>query len=314
MTDPFDEKILKPMLIGETGEAFDSSDYIHELKLDGIRCLAYLGDDLTELRNKRNLRVSTIYPELSQIHEQVKGRCILDGEVFVMQNGKPYFAEIKRRALMSNPFKISLAAQKLPVSFTAFDIVYKDGELLNHLPLMQRKEILSQTVTESERLSVSRIIDTQGIALYRLTEEQGLEGIVSKRKDSKYYFDKRTKDWIKVKNLLDEDFVVCGYITKAQEDRNVTSLILGTYNESGQLVNQGHVTLGLSKEEFGIISRHPALLRPPFETVEEGAVYIQPALVCTVKYMERTSGGGLRQPVFKGLRYDKDAKECAHLG
>ena len=309
MTDPFDEKTLKPMLIGETGEAFDSPDFIHELKLDGIRCLAYLGDGVTDLRNKRNLRVSPIYPELSQIHEQMKNRCILDGEILVMQNGKPYFAEIKRRALMSDPFKISLAAQKLPVSFTAFDILYKDGELLNNLPLLQRKEILSQTVTESERLSVSRYIDTQGIALYRLTEEQGLEGIVSKRKDSKYYFDKRTKDWIKIKNLLDEDFIVCGYITKAQEGRNVTSLILGAYDGNGQLVNQGHVTLGLSKAEFGIISKHPLALRPPFEPSEEGAVYLEPTLVCTVKYMERTSGGGLRQPVFKGLRYDKEARE-----
>jgi len=314
VNDPFIGKTLKPMLIGETGKAFDDENYIYELKLDGIRCLAYLGDGVTELINKRDLRVSRIYPELSQIHKQVKGRCVLDGEVFVMKDGKPYFAEVQRRALMSDPFKISIAAQALPVSFTAFDILYKDGEELTSLPLMKRKEILLETVKENERLSISRFIEKEGVTLYQLTEAQGLEGIVAKRKDSRYYCDKRIKDWIKIKNLMDDDFVICGYIIKEQENRNVTSIILGAYNREGQLIPQGHVTMGLSNDEFRIISKHKTIPHSPFDTADENAVYIEPTLVCTVKYMERTSKGGLRQPIYKGLRYDKAARECVYSG
>lgn len=307
--DIFDEKNIAPMLIGETGEAFDSADFIHELKLDGIRCIAYLGDDKTELRNKRNQRVTRIYPELSEIHRQVNGRCILDGEVFVMMDGKPYFAEMQRRALMSDKFKITLAADKFPVTFTAFDILYKDGEQIINLPLMQRKEILCNVVSESGRLSVSRYIDTQGIALYKLTEAQGLEGIVSKRKNSKYRFGIRTKDWIKVKNLLDDDFVVCGYIEK---EKSVVSIVLGQYAED-TLVYKGHVTLGVSGHDFAVIRAQRRLHAHPFPDFPKGnesAIWIAPDLVCTVKFMERTSNGSMRQPVFKGLRDDKLPKAC----
>jgi len=77
----FESKVIKPMLIGENQEAFDSPDYIYELKLDGERCIAYLDKEVTELRNKRNVKMLTKVPELANIHKQVKKRCILDGEI-----------------------------------------------------------------------------------------------------------------------------------------------------------------------------------------------------------------------------------------
>lgn len=115
-----------------------------------------------------------------------------------MKDGKPYFAEMQRRSLMSDRFKIALAAKAQPVSFTAFDILYRDRQQLTDLPLMDRKRILGEVmIQETARFAISRFIDTQGIALYKLTEEQGLEGIVSKRKDSQYRMDIRMKDWRK---------------------------------------------------------------------------------------------------------------------
>ena len=129
------------MLIGASGEAFDSPDYIYELKLDGVRCIAYLDPNAgTELRNKRNINVTATYPELGEIHKQVKKRCILDGAVLIIKDGKPDFSEMQRRALMGDPFKIRLAANSLPVCFTAFDILYLDKEPLIQKPLMERKK------------------------------------------------------------------------------------------------------------------------------------------------------------------------------
>lgn len=135
--DLFEKKTIKPMLIGASSDPFDSDDYIFELKLDGLRCIAYLEPGKgTELRNKRDMKLLGRFPELSEIHKQVKQRCILDGELFVMNKGKPDFFALQRRAIMGNQFKISLYAQKLPATFTAFDILYIGHEQINMKPLL----------------------------------------------------------------------------------------------------------------------------------------------------------------------------------
>jgi len=307
--DLFESKMIKPMLIGENQEAFNSPEYIYELKLDGERCIAYLDKDMTELRNKRNVKMLIKVPELSAIHKQVKCRCILDGELIVIKDGKPDFYEIQRRSLLSNTFKIKLASSKLPASFTAFDILYYKDHSVTDLPLMERKKLLEKVIKENERIAISRYIEEQGIQFYQLAKQNDLEGIVAKRKDSKYYLDKKTKDWIKIKYLLDDDFVVCGYIFK---EKGVISIVLGQY--SGQeLMYKGHVTMGISTEDFRAIESTPKLNLHPFNDLPSGndnAVWIELSLVCVVKFMMKTASGGLRQPVFKGLRDDKDPKEC----
>jgi len=305
----FDDKNIKPMLLGEIDKPFDSSDYIFELKLDGIRCLMYLDQNETQMRNKRNLNVNNIYPELKDINKNVKERCILDGEIIIMNEGRPDFYNLQRRAHMGNNLKIELAASKYPATFTAFDILYYKDKDISKLKLEERKEILSDIVTENERIAVSRFIPEKGIYLYNAALKLDLEGIVAKKKGSLYYFDKRSKDWLKIKNLKDEDFVICGYI---QKEHNIVSLILGLYDENYELVYQGHVTTGVSSEDFKMILKVPEVKHSPFISIQEnkGAHFIAPILVCTVKYMMRTAGGGLRQPVFKGIRLDKEAFEC----
>lgn len=307
--DLFESKNIKPMLIGEMQEAFDSPDYIYELKLDGERCIAYLDKDNTELRNKRNVKMLAKVPELSNIHKQIKHRCVLDGELIVIKDGKPNFFEIQRRSLMSNTFKIQLASAKLPASFTAFDILYYDDHAVTDLPLMQRRKLLEKVLKENERIAVSRYIEKQGIEFYELAKQNELEGIVAKRKDSKYYCDKKTKDWIKIKNLLDDDFVICGYIFK---ENGVISIVLGQYLNR-DLVYKGHVTMGISTVAFGRIKSIVETPTHPFNELPSGnenALWIEPSLVCIVKYMMKTANGSLRQPVFKGLRDDKAPEDC----
>ena len=254
--------------------------------------------------------MNPVFPELLELHKQVKRPCILDGEYIVLKSGKPDFSEIQRRSLMTNPFRIDLAVKNSPVSFTAFDILYLDGGQITALPLMERKKLLAGQVSESERFAVSRIVESHGIEFYQLAEKNGLEGIVAKRRGSRYYFDKRTKDWIKIKNLLDDDFVICGYILKSN---HMTNIVLAQYR-GGKLVYKGHVTLGVSGREFKRVQsqKHlsePSLSYPPGHG-NERAQWIEPSLVCTVKFMERTANGGMRQPVFKGIRDDKPPMEC----
>lgn len=309
MTDLWESKTVKPMLIGAEGEPFDSEDFLYELKLDGERCIAYLDKDRTILKNKRNVLMLPKVPELSEIHRNVNVRCILDGELAVIKDGKPDFFEIQKRSMMSNPVKIDMAAKKYPACFTAFDILYYEDHQVMDLSLAERKDFLQKVVqSENSRFAVSRYIEKNGISFYNLAEQQELEGIVAKRKDSKYYLDRRTKDWIKIKYLQDDDFVVLGYVPK---ENSMNSIILGQYRNDA-LIYKGHVTLGVGGEPFKKI-RALDKIHCPFLEIPKGnenAVWVVPKLVCTVKYMMKTESGGLRQPVFKGLREDKAPEEC----
>jgi len=302
--DLFEQKGIHPMLISEMQEPFDDPEFIYELKLDGERCIAYLDGRDTVLQNKRALILNTRYPELNRLHEAAREKCILDGELAILLNGKPDFSQVQRRSLMTSKFKIEIALQKYPACFTAFDILYFRDHSVMDLPLQERKELLEQAVLENGTLAVSRYIDKTGIALYELAAQQELEGVVAKRKKSYYFPGKRTKDWVKFKNLQDDDFVVCGYIKK---DGGIVSIVLGQYDH-GELIEKGHVTLGISRDDFQIISSVPRTSAPFFD--HEDTVWIKPVLVCTVKFMERTASGKLRQPVFKGLREDKEPKDC----
>lgn len=304
--DLFEKRDIKVMLISEEKEAFDDENYIYELKLDGIRCLEYIDKNGVDLRNKRNDKVTFRYPELSDIYKQLNcNNAILDGEIFILKDNKTNFYEIQRRSLMSDKFKIELASKNLPVSFSAFDILYKDNTQITNLPLIERKKILKNSVIENDRISTTRYVETEGKKLFNLTTQNNLEGIVAKKKDSKYYFGKRTKDWIKIKNFEDDDFVICGYIEK---ESNMTSIVIGKYNEINELVYKGHVTLGVSNQALRIIKSQKKLDTPLFDN-KDNTIWIEPKLVCVVKYMQKTESGGMRQPVFKGL-HDKSPYEC----
>ena len=167
--------------------------------------------------------------------------------------------------------------------------------------------LASVVLQENAQFAISRYIEERGRDFFDMTGACGLEGIVAKKKDSRYYFDRRTRDWIKIKNMEDDDFVICGYIYK---ENNMVSLVLGQY-EGKTLVYKGHVTLGVSRREIGLIEKLRCDCSPFLEIPKgnENAVWVRPEMVCTVEYMSRTENGGYRQPVFKGIREDKTAKE-----
>lgn len=303
----YEEKDVKPMLIGIEKAPFDDPNYVYEIKMDGVRCMAYIASDHVELINKRDLKLNAKFPELNEIHKQVKAPCILDGELHIFHEGRSDFFEVQKRTLTSDPFKIRLHASQFPASFTAFDILYYRKKWLLDTPLIKRKKILDGLIQENDRIHISRYIEETGVELFQLTQDHHLEGIVAKRKDSHYYFNKRTKDWIKCKNLLDDDFVITGYISK---EKGFVSLILAQY-DGRILIYKGHVTMGVSLPYLHANCKKTD--QCPFAVLPSGneeAVWIQPFLVGTVKFMEYTHTGGLRQPVFKGFRDDKDPADC----
>ena len=307
--DIFDTKAIKRMLIAQMKEPFNDKNYIYELKLDGIRCIAYIDKDSTDLRNKRDFKLLPRFPELNNLSSYVNQKCILDGELIVAnKDGSPDFFELQRRTMLSNNFKIELAIKSQPASFIAYDIIYLKDRLVNELELLERKDMIKSVVNnEDSSFAVTRFIEEKGIELFELSKQQKLEVIVAMKKDSKYWFDKRTKDWVKFKNMADDDFVICGYIPK---ENNMTSFVLGKYDEN-KLVFTGHITLGaslrtLQKYGYEITQNCPFNEIPPDH---ENATWLKPELVCTVEYMPNDKGT-LRQPVLKGIREDKLPTEC----
>lgn len=304
--DIFDSKRISPMLIAEQTEPYDDPDSIFELKVDGIRCIAYCDRNGVDIRNKRDFKLLPRFPELSDIYKSCNCKCILDGELNILTRNKPDFYEVQKRTLLTDPFKIRLAYTKHPANFVAYDILYYKDRLINDLPLMKRKEILAGTISENSSLSVSRYVETNGSLLFDFARQQELEGVVGKKKDSLYWFGRRTKDWKKIKVMADYEAIAIAYIIKPN---NMTSLVLAKYNENNDLVITNHVTLGVSLaklRQYGIKNSNC-----PFGEIPKGcenAVWIEP-IVCTVQYMP-SGKEGLRQPVFKGIRNDKLPEEC----
>lgn len=305
--DLFEQKGIKPMLISKQVPAFNSKDFIYELKQDGIRCINYVDTDSIDLRNKRNMSLASKFPELQNIFYDVKFRSILDGEIIVIKNGVPDFYEVQRRVMMNDPFKIKLASEMLPASFVAYDVLYSNDKQITDLPLLERKNILNDLIKENYRIAVSRYVHEYGIELYNLTCEMELEGVVAKEVNSKYYFDKKSKDWLKIKRMADEDFVICGY---AKNANNASTLMLGQYR-GNTLIYKGSVSFGvrlnfLNEYKCKKIDYSPFNLAP---SINEDITWLEPTLVCVVQFMPNTKEA-LRQPVFKGIRDDISPIEC----
>ncbi len=295
--DMFEARGARPMLIDTQRDPFDDPDYMYEMKFDGIRVLAYLGENETDIRNKRNMMLGPHFPELSNLNRQVNGKTILDGEVVILSAGKPDFEKLYRRVMMTDSFKIELDAQMNPATVITYDLLYKDKKEYFTTPLIERKEMLNKTQQESDRFAISRVFYAQGVALFQTVKEMGLEGVVAKRIKSLYYPGKATKDWIKFKNLIDEDLIACGYIPKGTQ----TSIVLGK-QVSGQLVYEGHVTIGVPGQQvrgMKTAPHSPFMQTPPGH---EQALWFAYMPVCTIEYMNRTKGGGMRQARFKEFR------------
>lgn len=300
--DIFDLKNVEPMLIKKQLEPFSDPDWIFELKLDGIRCIAYFDGTTVDLRNKKGVVLLPRFPELSDIYRSVKRKCILDGELIIL-NGTPDFYELQRRTILSDRFKIQLAYKSLPASFVAYDILYLDDKEVISLPLLERKNILGETVKENSSIAISRYISEFGVELYNIADERKLEGVVAKRKSSRYYYGKRSSDWVKFKRLVEEDAIVCGFVRK-----HMNVLILGKY-EGERLVYRGSVSFGvrldfLKDYSCSVVPYSPFTGKADDMAGDERDIqWISPLLVCTVTYMPNTKNS-LRQPVFKGIRDD----------
>jgi bifunctional non-homologous end joining protein LigD len=306
------DRKIKPML-AQIGEPFDSEDFWFELKLDGSRTLAFIGEKL-RLQNRRLLDITNRYPEL-KLKEDVNAKeAILDGEIIVTREGKPDFRMLQTREHVGDELRIELLSQMMPATFMAFDLIYLDGKPLVDLPLTERRAKLEEIVTESPRLLLSRYVETHGKRYFEEVKKLGLEGAMAKRKQSTYQIGKRSRDWLKLKATRTADVVIVGFTPgEGWRSEYFGALAIGAYR-GGKLEFMGKVGTGFDEDLLKSISSllkirttdvKPVEAEPPYEVR-----WVRPELVCELKFMEVTPDLKLRAPVFRRLRFDKAPEEC----
>lgn len=296
--DLYNDKTIIPMFLHETKEAFDDENYLFELKFDGTRALIFVDPNKIYIKNRRGSFLNDTFPELINIKNLVKNKCIFDGEIISMLEGKPSFEKLQERLLLKNSKKINIKSKEDPVTFICFDILY-DKKNLTNLPLIERKKYLEK-YEDNEIFIKTKFFLKSGIKLFKVAKEMNLEGIVAKEIHSKYKINKRSKEWLKIKILKDGDFFIGGY--KINDNKgSLASLILGK-KENDKFIYIGNVSIGKNRKEFKIIKENKIIDECPFEGFKEkDFVFIKPNLKCTVFFIEKTASNSLRQPIFKGL-------------
>ena len=302
----------KPMLAKEAANAFSGKDWIFEIKWDGYRAVAYVNDEVS-LRSRNNKELIDNFPELRELTKLTRN-AVLDGEIVVVKNGRADFQALQERGKAVKESEIQAGTIRQPAQYIVFDILEKDGKPTVDLPLLDRKQLLQESVKEGEHVVLSDFVEEKGEDYYKAALERGIEGVMAKRKDSTYQQGLRTGDWLKLKKLRSCDCVIFGY-TKGTGTRanSFGALILGLY-DGKKPVFVGKVGTGFTEKTLKELMKMFEPLeaeKKPFETdIREEITWLKPKLVAEVYYQLVTNDRKLRMPRFRGLRNDKSPSEC----
>lgn len=309
-----------PMLATPGGKPFDSRDWLFEVKWDGARTLALFDNGTLRLISRRGRDVTEQYPECQQFADRLAAwNAAVDGEVICLDgSGRPSFERLQQRISLSEPTAKQISANQ--VDFIAFDLLWLDGESLCDRPIEERRELLEKGLAPGPRLQVSPQIEAAGVRLFEAAKAQGLEGVIAKKRGSRYVPGRRSRDWVKVKAVNRQDCVIIGW-EPGQGGRagHIGSLAVGVYRD-GTLTYAGQVGTGFTQRTLAelaetlaplAVDAPPVTELPPREVADVRSIrWVRPEIVCEVEFIEFTSKHILRAPAFKGLREDKAPEDC----
>ncbi len=290
------------------------NQWMAQIKWDGVRILTYYDGKVVRLFNRRLNERTNHYPELQNINHFCNAdSVILDGEIIALgPNGKPSFHEVMRRDGLRRLEKVSQVQSQVPISYMIFDIVFHNGEWVNHQSLQWRLELLQKIIKSNETVQLVTSYENSE-HLFQIIKEQEMEGIVIKDKESKYIIGGKNNHWQKRKYYRDVIAVVGGVTLR---DGTVNALILGLYDNQGNLWYIGHAGTGkLKKEDWRtltqeistiIIKERPFINKP--ERMKE-AIWLKPYLTVKVQFSEWTPGHTLRHPSIQSFM-DLPPEQC----
>ena len=321
-----------PLMLAVTGDrSFSREGWIYELKYDGYRLVAAKEGGSVFLRYRNGGDVTALYPELTRALRALPVQSlVLDGEVVVLDGaGRPSFARLQTRALLSRPVDIEQAAVRRPATLFAFDLVAFEGSDLRSLPLLERKALLAKVLPPAGPLRYSDHIEEQGEAFFEQVTAMGLEGAMAKDGDSRYV-GRRSSSWVKLRTERTADFAIVGMSPPKGSRVGFGSLHLAVWDaQAAGLVYAGRVGTGFSDAVLNELTERltqaqleaPPCRSPAGDELTPGDlmggriedqtwVEPDPELICEVRYKEWTAHGMLRHPVFLRLRDDKPIEDC----
>jgi len=293
---------IKPMLATLVDEPFNDAGWIFEIKQDGYRAIAEIQQGAVQLYSRNNIGFNRPFASVVRALESIPGDVILDGELVALDDkGRSYFQLLQNH----------LRSGHGNISYFAFDLLYLNGRDLRGLPLSKRKELLRDLLPELPGINFNDHITEFGMDFFELAQKNNLEGIVAKRADSQYQTGRRSKDWLKIKIRLQQEAIICGYTEPRGSRKLFGSLVLGAYQEK-KLVHIGFSGGGFDDRTLKEI--HEKLQQivqtdSPFSNKVKDDMritWVQPILVCEVSFTEWTDEKLMRQPIFLGLRGDKE--------
>jgi bifunctional non-homologous end joining protein LigD len=305
-------ELIRPMLVSLRHEIpADEEKYGWELKWDGLRAIAYVGEGEVRLVSRNDKDMAASYPELAVLAERVGTRVILDGEIVALHHGRPDFGLLQSRMHVQQPDEALLRAA--PVQMFVFDLLHEGQESLLDRPYTERRARLERIGLNADPFRTPPW--HRGDAAQVLAESiaKGLEGVVGKPLDSTYHPGQR-RDWIKIKNVKQQEVIVCGWKPGAgRRADTIGSLLVGIY-DGGALRYVGHVGTGFTDDMLAELMRELEPLArgtSPFQGSvpaqhARDAHWVEPRLVGEVSFAEWTTDMILRQPSWRGLRIDKE--------
>ena len=298
----------KPMLATLAETPPRGKEWLFEVKWDGYRAIARIAGSDATLTSRNDNDLTGRFPTLARALAAAfkTPDCVADGEVCALDSeGRATFSAMQTGS----------AAQV----FYVFDLLEVEGEPLIELPLTERRKRLERLLDRrSTSVRLSEAFE-DGAALLEAVGEQGLEGIVAKRTDSRYFPSRRSRDWLKIKTHNRQEFIIAGYTRGQGRRANTLGALVLAVRESGELRWVGNCGTGFNEAEIGrLLTKLRPLERPipPFVSVPKmpkvrkgDIVWVEPELVCEVEFAEWTHDNHLRAPSYQGLREDKPAAE-----
>ena len=303
------ESPLKPMLATSVKKIFNDPGWLYELKWDGYRMIANISEREVRLYSRNGLSFNAKFPSLLRSLKDIQQDVILDGEVVIIdQQGRPQFQYLQNYA-DNTPGELR---------YYVFDLLFLNGISMLELPLKDRKSFLPELLEGLDRVFYCEHVVGMGTALYEKALKAGMEGVIAKKADTPYIPGHRSENWLKVKSVQSQEAIICGYTDSVKKGTIFGSLILGIWKE-GRLTYIGNSGSGFSNEEqrtlltaLEAIETQESPFKDKIDLKGRNPHWVEPRLICEVKFSEWTKAGMLRHPIYKGLRNDKTLHEITH--
>jgi bifunctional non-homologous end joining protein LigD len=307
---------MRPMLATPAdprrGLPTDGEAWAYEVKWDGMRVLADIHDGQVRLYSRTERDITPSFPELAGLAD-AHADVLLDGEIVVLANGIPSFAALADRMHVRDARRAAALATTAPATLIAFDALRLYGVDLTGRSWQERREALERLGASGAHWQLSPVYQDVE-ALLHATEEQGLEGVVAKRRSSRYRPAARNSDWLKLAHRRIQACVVGGWRPEVSARNRIGALLLGIWAPApGRLMFAGRVGSGLvakgAQEDLHRLLGPLAISASPFDDAipredAAGSTWVEPQIVIEVRHLGRTEAGRLRQPVFRGIRTD----------